>query len=142
MANVERLLATLERIEANLNEWDQRYWCYRNESGTTMCFGGHAATLAGDPPLVNISIHGEDLIAHFTVSRRSVSAVARQWLDLDPHQVNELFYGDVSTITDLRRLVHRLVREARARRLVDEFVLQRLDPTDEPSSSRELVEVA
>lgn len=49
MVNIDLLEATMQAIEANPDAHDQDDWYYHGECGTTYCFAGHAALLAGAP---------------------------------------------------------------------------------------------
>jgi hypothetical protein len=53
--NIENYLATLAAVEANPEHWNQREWC-----GTSHCFAGFAAALAGIEEAV---VHRESVVA-------------------------------------------------------------------------------
>jgi hypothetical protein len=106
--NVELLKRTLEFIEANPKEWDQKTWC-----GTSCCFAGHAAILAGSRRVEKAREPGALSWAH--VRRPDgklglVWEVAERELGLDEWQASELFAAD-NTLADLRRIVGELVTD-------------------------------
>lgn len=107
MINVTRLRETLARIESDPTRHDQCTWASVADDGRlTMCFAGHAATLAGDPPRFN-----EFGMALRTGTGRDIGTVAAEWLGLDVRNYARLFIL-ASDLDAVRRVVAELVSEA------------------------------
>lgn len=107
MINVTRLRETLARIESDPTRHSQRTWGVVADDGRlTMCFAGHAATLAGDPP--EFSEFG---LALRTGAGRDIGAVAAEWLGLDARNYARLFVL-ADDLDAVRRVVAELISEA------------------------------
>lgn len=107
MINVTRLRETLARIESDPTRHNQLTWANVADDGRLiMCFAGHAATLAGDPPQFN-----EFGMAPRTGTGRDIGAVAAEWLGLDARNYVRLFIL-ASNLDDVRRVVAELISEA------------------------------
>lgn len=114
MANADRLWRVYDRIADDPGSWDNDNWARRWGCHTTYCVAGHAMILAGDPPDLDsltsvIVVKGDDVdeirSVGYTVSGALISTAASRWLDLTPNEVERLFYANVRSVVDLRRIV-------------------------------------
>jgi hypothetical protein len=116
MANIERIEQVLSQItEENLGMGD---WARKASCGTTMCFAGHAAVLAGESIDWRLSEfpddHGGDQYwAARVQSGRFIDEVAEEWLELTPWQAHQIFYEVIigNDVNALRRHVHKVVSQ-------------------------------
>lgn len=102
MVNVELLRKTMDHIRENSHLWNQRNWYNANPCGTTMCFAGHAAVLAGfpQPPHDN----GKAWIHN----GKHVCTYAKEVLGISHLQANRLFQGR-NDLQDLENLVEHII---------------------------------
>lgn len=102
MAYAVRLRATLDRVEARPDEWDQRHYVLRDDEGhVRYCFAGHAAILAGDPP----TVPSRNTPGYYTISGQVIYDVAGRWLGLT-NELDELdLFRATNGIERLRHLV-------------------------------------
>lgn len=106
LINIDLLRQTLEHIEATPDGWDQMAWRQQidpeweeaNRCGTTMCFAGWAAELAGGRWAVGAR--------HFNYNDYLLKEAD------DPKDEAELMYIGIST-SRYRRVVHVMDRAAR-----------------------------
>lgn len=113
--NTDLLRRTLTHIETHPDTWDQRAW----RCGTTMCFAGHAATLAGgqwaDGPYAAY-LHAEQddpadrVILHGGLRLIYAQDRAQHVLGLDDVQAAALFASD-NTLDALQAIVSRLLAD-------------------------------
>jgi hypothetical protein len=109
--NVALLKKTLARIEAEPEHWNQSWW----RCGTSYCFGGWAAVLAGAKfrrPDENMSI---ELIPKYAWEKNRPYVVmhdrAQYILGLTNYEASELFFSG-NSLADLKRIVRKLIRRA------------------------------
>lgn len=130
MANIELLQRTLDHIEANPQEWDQRQWAARKskaghmECGTAFCFAGWAVQLA-KPGIKfnwqNVPIHPPFTGSSTVMRVRSeaheietdgnlfdIGSLATIELGINVGEADELF-AEHNTIEHLRELVRKLI---------------------------------
>lgn len=110
--NIPLLRRTLDHIRAHPEEWRQGYW----RCGTTMCFAGHAAFLAGGE-----WFHPEDPMCSYMVAQPGevtylrgavrVEDRARRVLGLTEGQADELFAG-INTLGEIETLIDEICAEA------------------------------
>lgn len=104
MANLERLKELREAVLNHPDKWNQTDWVKQTACGTTMCFAGFCAELAGrefswgvedidkwieDYGSLNVGILKE---VGDEVYPPHVSDFARGWLDLTHEEVSDLFW--------------------------------------------------
>lgn len=114
--NVELLERTLEYVIAHPDEHDQNTWRSVLSCGTTMCFAGHAATLAGGS-WVTIEDHWYGLIpeaddeyqwAYHGVPYVLVRKRAQRVLGLTDEQANALFLR-ADDLAKVKEVVHAII---------------------------------
>jgi hypothetical protein len=97
-----RARAVLRRIEDDPLAWDQRYYAAYGDGRVRYCYAGHAAILAGDPPILPTSLRPYPIV---TISGRLIPTVAAEWLALrDVDNFNFLFAA-TNTLEQLGRIV-------------------------------------
>lgn len=141
MLNVPLLRKTMEHIEENLADWAQNQWVgtarrwvntsneipevkrhgehvYQREEftvtcGTTFCFAGHAAHLAGWSPvwLEDLKRFSDRMMEKDGVERET-EFIAMEELGLSIQEAGALFHGS-NSLTRLRLQVDRLIGSER-----------------------------
>lgn len=102
--NVANMRATLERVRTRRDEWDQLTVARIERDGAIrMCFAGHAAVLAGDPP--NFASCDRPGRTVYSILGRHLFDVANEYLGLVG--VWHPLYLAINTFDDLRRHVDR-----------------------------------
>lgn len=104
--NKELLLQTLAYIEEHPEEWRQGRW----RCGSTACFAGHAALLAGAEWLHKKEINQatDEKVRAPDGAVEWVNDYAKHVLGLTTDVAEALFHGN-NTLSDLRRIVAGLV---------------------------------
>lgn len=100
MPNHPRLLASLNWAEQHPEQHNQLSW--RCETG--MCFAGITATLAGAQWYAESSDVTRAYLVHVDGRPMHVSVFARDYLELDHRQADELFHWS-NTLDDIRKII-------------------------------------
>lgn len=132
MANVGLLESTLDEIRMNRDEHDQALWGMKTECGTTMCFAGHAVTLAGaelvwaghshevfntsllhNPVRRFVSDFADQCIFPGEAESENVYSAATRLLDLTEMEAIRLFLS-AKTFDDVERTVKDIINAEQA----------------------------
>jgi hypothetical protein len=107
--NIPLLRKTMEHIETHPEEWSQTTWAVRTPCGTTMCFAGTAAFLAGHAFEWSCRL----VMASAATIRggRLVAWVAQEELGLDACQARAIFYCMTDDPAELRDVVEETIGE-------------------------------
>lgn len=123
MVNVDLARQTLQEIRDHEDRWNQHQWIELQDSsdpacGTTLCFAGFAACLAGAKfvPVEKVTDNGE-LAYYYQPPRvitpegddRHVEAYAADVLGLDPSEAHSIFYFTVNDIDALTERVEQVI---------------------------------
>ncbi len=110
--NIPLLRKTMEYIEANPLEWDQSSWASNTPCGTTMCFAGTAAFLAGADLMLDLpGVSGSEACKTPEGDFLAIDEYARQQLGLTASQADRIFYSDPHNPQDMRRVVEHTIGE-------------------------------
>jgi hypothetical protein len=110
MANVEKLEAVLDYIRTHPEEHDQIQWAEKGDTcGTTLCFAGTAAVLAG----YQMVWQADDTAYTCSngIETEYVSTIAMRELGLTEAQTDSLFIRSV-TFDDVERTVKDIINES------------------------------
>jgi hypothetical protein len=104
--NMPLIRKTMEYIYVHPHSWDQGAWVSETSCGTTMCFAGTAALLAGATldPKTDTCTSPDGYIM-------SIQDYAAQELGLDWAQEEEIFFGNADTPEEMQRIVERAIGE-------------------------------
>lgn len=106
--NIPLFRKTLEYVEGNPHEWDQDVWASVTPCGTTRCFAGTAAWLAG--ATMKLDRHGsaESCIRPDGLES-GIDSYAMEQLGLSNSQAEWIFYSDAQNPEELRELVEDVI---------------------------------
>lgn len=113
MANVEKLEAVLDYIRTHPEEHNQSTWAEKTACGTTLCFAGTAAALAGHQFVWDEFSNDAYLCRAQSGKVEYVAAVAVRELDLTDAQADALFIHS-STFDEVERTVKDIINEQTA----------------------------
>lgn len=101
----DRMVEVLDKIKANPDTFDMRFWVRRAECGTTYCLAGHAAILAGwEPEHLANDEDGTDVCIR-DGGWRYIPNVAAEFLGLSDEQAHAIFNSTASTVDELTQVI-------------------------------------
>lgn len=106
--NIPLIRKTMEYIEAHPDEWNQKYWFATSLCGTTMCFAGTVAYLAG-------ATFPENNDGYYCTAPdgrvRSIENFAIEQLGLSAAAASDIFLAEPDSPQKMRELVEEIIGE-------------------------------
>jgi hypothetical protein len=108
--NIDLLRTALDAIEANPEQWDQRAWATRTESGATYSLAARVCLLVGDA--IDWDRVNEWDNATWLTNGQTIIDAANELLGLDMFDAHELHDVD-NDIAKTRKIGERLIKRAK-----------------------------
>lgn len=111
--NIPLLRKTIEYIEEHPDEWAQDTWASKTNCGTTMCFAGTAAFLAGATWLWGEGVDDYESVGCIAPdgTRHTIENYATEELGLSVRQADYIFYSSPKDVAEMRHIVEFAIGE-------------------------------